>query len=194
MAIQSDSDSPMDLNDTAISRNTESGVRLVANSSPTNIPDDDVDSVIGPEESNPTNNGLNIDFGENSAGNLPNGTASAGALPNQPATSTNFAQRGVGSLLPGLEIYANDDGQDPLGDIPDMDSFSTPNAFRGNGENKNSMKTVEQEEFNTNGLGEGSTFEDLFDFGDFGGTDDSASNGVLATFDDSQFNADFFNI
>lgn len=155
------------------------------------------------KSTNDNNNGLNIDFGSithaSSTERASEGHATNDEAPANPhPANTNFAQTGVGSLLPGLEVYANDDEQDVFGDITDVDKQSPTNDFGENGlaadDHDGMTNAGGQDGFETSGAGDGSTFEDLFDFGDFGGTDGNTTSDAQATFDDSQFGADFFNI
>lgn len=138
-------------------------------------------------------NSLHIDFGT-----VPQSrSAKRASVGSSAAEKPNLAQSGAGSLLPGLEIYANDEGMDAFGDITDMDNFAATNTFREAGlvdGNGGTMNIGREGEYGASGEGDGSTFDDLFDFGDFGGTDGNEATQAPMTFDDSQFGADFFDI
>lgn len=92
----------------------------------------------------------------------------------------------VSSLLPGLEMYANDPSSANLNDINSFTGLDTSND--GGDMNADHM-------MNDAGQDGGNSFDDLFDLGEFGG--EGGENGEFATNAagfDTQFDENFFNL
>lgn len=97
-----------------------------------------------------------------------------------------FSNMDVSSLLPGLEMYAND---------PSSANFNDINAYAGLDTSNDGGDMNADHMMNDDGQDGGNSFDDLFDLGEFGG--ESGENGEFANNPagfDTQFDENFFNL